>query len=93
MAKNQPANPTNVSETSQATPADEVFLTEGDLARRWIMSVKTLQANRLKGVGVRWVKFSHNVRYRMSDVLAYEQAHLRHSTSSDASQRHSSREA
>ncbi len=51
-------------------------LTETQLAQRWQLSVKTLQANRWKGIGCNHVKLGRLVRYRMEDVVAYESAHL-----------------
>ena len=55
---------------------DEEFLTEKQLARRHRRSPKTLRNDRVKGS---YVPFHHcgarSVRYRFSDVLAYEQAH------------------
>ena len=58
-----------------------VFLTEIQLAERHQRAVKTLQADRLKGGGVPFVKLGRSVRYRLSDIEAWEQAHLMHSTS------------
>jgi hypothetical protein len=51
-------------------------LTEQQLAARWQMSVKTLQANRWKNLGCPYFKAGRLVRYRMEDVVAYEAAHL-----------------
>lgn len=93
MAKNKPTNPTENFDPIETGSADHVHLTQGQLAHRWCISHKTLEANRLKGVGVPWIKIGRLVRYRLSDVLAYEEAHLCQSTSSDAAQRPSSREA
>jgi hypothetical protein len=59
----------------------ELFLTEGQLADRWQCSIKKLQNDRLKGGGPRFVKIRRSVRYRFTDVLAYEEANLRTSTS------------
>lgn len=57
------------------------LLTEEQLAARWALSVKTLQAARLKGTLVDFVKIGRSVRYRLSDVEAYELGQVRHSTS------------
>ena len=51
-------------------------LTETQLAERWQISIKTLQANRWKGIGCSHIKVGRLVRYRLVDVLAYEAAHL-----------------
>jgi hypothetical protein len=59
----------------------ETFLTESDLAARQNRSVKGIQKDRVAGGGVPFVKFGRTVRYRLSDVVAFENAHLRRSTS------------
>jgi hypothetical protein len=56
-------------------------LNEKQLAERWGVSIRTLQAARVKGGGVPFVRIGRSVRYRMEDVLAYEQARLRTNTS------------
>jgi hypothetical protein len=56
-------------------------LNEKQLADRWGISVRTLQAVRVKGGGVPFIRIGRAVRYRLEDVLAYEQAQLRISTS------------
>lgn len=61
--------------------ADSPHLTEYQLARRWTVTEKKLQADRLKGVGCPFIKIGRAVRYRLEDVLAYEAARLRTSTS------------
>ena len=50
------------------------FLTEDELARRWRITIRKLQKDRLEGRGVPFFKFGGAVRYRVSDVLAYEAA-------------------
>jgi hypothetical protein len=59
----------------------ETFLDENQLAARHQRSVKTLRNERLRGGGIPYVKWGRSVRYRLSDVEAWEQAHLRRSTS------------
>jgi hypothetical protein len=56
-------------------------LNEKQLAERWGVSIRTLQATRVKGGGVPFVRIGRSVRYRLEDVLAYEQARLRTNTS------------
>jgi hypothetical protein len=56
-------------------------LNEKQLARRWGVSVRTLQAARVKGSGVQFIRIGRAVRYRLEDVLAYEEARLRTNTS------------
>jgi hypothetical protein len=55
--------------------AGEIFLTEKELAARHQRSVKTLRNARVNGGFIRFV------RYRLSDVLAYEAANSVGSTS------------
>jgi hypothetical protein len=57
------------------------LLTEYDLARRHSRSVKTLRNLRVKGGYVPFLKMGRHVRYRLADVLAYEERCLRWSTS------------
>ena len=64
-----------------STAAGQIFLTETDLAHRWQISVKTLQADRLKGAGARYCKFGRSVRYRLADIFALEERQVRRSTS------------
>ena len=59
-------------------------LTEQQLADRWNISVRTLQAARVKGVGVPFVRIGRSVRYRLEDVIAYEEKQLRTNTSENA---------
>jgi len=58
-----------------------VHLTETQLAERWQISARTLQAARVKGGGVPFVRIGRAVRYRLEDVLVYEQSRLRTNTS------------
>jgi hypothetical protein len=48
------------------------FLTESQLANRWQLSIRTLQQSRWKSVGCPYVKIGRLVRYKHSDVVAYE---------------------
>lgn len=62
-------------------PANDILLTEDELAGRWkLASAKKLQADRVKGVGCPFVRIGRCIRYRMSDVAAHEAANLRRST-------------
>ena len=53
----------------------EEFLTEKQLAARHRRSPKTLRNDRVLGVYVPFHTLGRLVRYRFSDVIAYEQAH------------------
>ncbi|KRQ14252.1 helix-turn-helix domain-containing protein [Bradyrhizobium manausense] len=59
-----------------APRSEEDLLTEGEAARLRRQSVRTLQAERLRGVGCTYVKLGRSVRYRRADVLAYIEANL-----------------
>lgn len=61
--------------------AASIFLTENDLAARQARSVKTIRNDRVKGAGAPFVKIGRLVRYRLSDVMTWEDANLRRSTS------------
>lgn len=60
---------------------NQQLLTEHQLAQRWAISVKTLQNRRVAGGFVPYVKLSRTVRYRLSDIINWEVASLRHNTS------------
>lgn len=57
------------------------YLTEAELAERWRISVRTLQKKRLEGGFVPYRKFGSAVRYKLEEVVAFETACLRSSTS------------
>lgn len=63
------------------TSSAELLLDERALAERWSISVKTLRNRRVTGGFVPFVKISRSVRYRLSDVIAWENTSLRRSTS------------
>ena len=54
--------------------------TEHQLAERWQVSLKKLQADRIKGGGCPFIRVGRCIRYRLTDVLAYEDSRLRRST-------------
>jgi predicted DNA-binding transcriptional regulator AlpA len=61
-------------------------LNENDVARIIGVQVKTLRNWRVQGVGPRFIRTGPKlVRYRPSDVLAWQEANLRRSTSDGAS--------
>jgi hypothetical protein len=69
----------------QPTPAiaDETFLTDGQLAARWSIAPKTLRNARVAGRLVGFVKIGRCVRYRLSEVIAFEERNSKRSTSGD----------
>ena len=54
----------------------QAILTENDLAKRWGKSVRTLQRWRAAGVGPAYIQIGGSARYRVDQVLAYENANL-----------------
>jgi len=59
-------------------------LNQKELARRWNISHRTLERWRWAGEGPQFMKLGGRVVYRMEDITAFEQDHLRHSTGADA---------
>lgn len=68
-----------------SSDADDVLLTEKELATRWGVSSKMLQKWRTGGGPLPYIKLGKSrtspVRYRLSDALAFEREHLFGSTS------------
>ena len=59
--------------TSSTATALEVHLTPSDLARRWGVSVGGLANARREGRNsIPYMKMGTAIRYRLSDVVAYE---------------------
>ncbi len=56
-------------------------LTAEELAERWNCSGETLARWRSEGHGCRWMRIGGYIRYRLTDVEAYEGKCLRISTS------------
>lgn len=50
----------------------EQLMTQEELAHRWQISEATLERNRSMKQGVKFMKIGGLIRYRLSDVLAYE---------------------
>lgn len=53
---------------------EDIWLTRPDLAERWKMPVATLNQWAMVGRGPRFAKFGRHCRYRLSDVIAWENA-------------------
>jgi hypothetical protein len=52
----------------------DILLSERELGQRWGLQPRSLSSQRLRGEGCPYVRIGRNIRYRMSDVLAYELA-------------------
>jgi hypothetical protein len=63
-----------------SSAADETFLTDEQLAARWRVSPKTLRNARVAGRLLGFVKIGRSVRYRLSEVIAFEEKHSVRST-------------
>lgn len=50
----------------------EQLMTQEELAHRWQISEATLERNRSMKQGVKFMRIGGLIRYRLSDVLAYE---------------------
>ncbi len=51
-----------------------IFLTDKQLAERWNVHRQTLISWRAKATGPKFVKINNQVRYKLSDVEAFEEA-------------------
>lgn len=49
------------------------FLTQDELASRWDVETRTLYNWRKEGKGPPFLKLGKKIRYRLSDVLEYEE--------------------
>ena len=64
------------------SPANDPHFTETQLAERWQVSEKKLQKDRLVGGGCPYVALSDRaIRYRLSDIVRFENERVRLSTS------------
>ena len=72
-----------MSQRLPSASADDAtrLLDDVQLAERWGTSPKTLRNQRVSGSVVPFIRIGRLVRYRLSDVLAYEAAQTRRSTS------------
>lgn len=62
--------------TVEAEPVASVWLTRPQLSERHQVPVSTLAHWAVQGVGPRYHKFGRHVRYRLSDVIAWENEQL-----------------
>jgi hypothetical protein len=64
-----------ISVASSVDPQGEIFLTPDELAKRHQREEKTLRNDRVQRRYISFYKIGGQVRYALSDVLAYEHAH------------------
>jgi hypothetical protein len=81
MHKQSPQIPGDDRSKPDPSSGAETFLTEMELAARWHVSPKTLRNARVAGRLIGFVKIGRIVRYRLSDVIAYEARNSAESTS------------
>lgn len=55
--------------------------TQEQLAQHWLLSEGTLERWRCEGIGPVYLKIRGQVRYRISNIMAFEEQSLRKSTS------------
>lgn len=74
---------TNITKDALTCEWDEynTLLNGPQLSDRWDCSTKKLEADRLKGEGPPFIKIGRLVRYRLSDVIEYENSRQRQNTS------------
>jgi len=66
-----------MNERRYDTPTEDVRLSQSELARLWNVSPRCLEKWRQLGVGPDYLKIGGRVRYRLSDIRAFEAANLR----------------
>ena len=65
--------------------------TQEQLAQHWLISEATLERWRSEGIGPIFLKLQGCVRYRIADIIAFEDESLRKSTSESANTRNKGR--
>jgi hypothetical protein len=83
MRNRNPQSPGDDRQNPEPSAADQIFLTDEQLAARWQLSPKTLRNARVTGRLIGHVKIGRSVRYRLSEIIAYELQNSVRSTSGD----------
>ena len=63
-----------MTKSKDGKPVKQIHFDEKDLAKRFGMSVKTMQNWRHKGIGPKWEKMGRSIRYRLRDIVAFEKS-------------------
>jgi hypothetical protein len=63
----------NRNEFKSSSGDTQAVLRERDLAERWKVSPRTLQRWRAERYGPAFIRIGGSIRYRMSEVLAFEE--------------------
>lgn len=64
----------NAVSTAPVAPATDVWLTRKELSGREKIPVQTLAQWASRGLGPKYALFGRHARYRLSDVIAWENA-------------------
>jgi hypothetical protein len=56
------------------------YLTQDDLAARWLLSARTIERWRQTGTGPKYLKLGGRIFYRPDDVETWEESRLRDGT-------------
>ena len=56
------------------------LITTRDLSRRWNLTSSTLTQWRWYGKGPKYLKIGGRILYRLEDIIAFEEQHLRSNT-------------
>lgn len=64
----------SLEESAQATAVAAVWMTRGEVADRLRIPQSTLESWAVDGKGPRFAKFGKHVRYRLGDVIDWENA-------------------
>ncbi|MDF2232405.1 hypothetical protein P2H44_07540 [Albimonas sp. CAU 1670] len=80
-ARNNKQRDMNMPNSDEGDPETPPFFTEKEVAWRWNMSVKKVQAWRVHGGGPDYHKFGTLVRYSEADLVKFEASCARSHTS------------
>ena len=75
---------TQDQEKIESPVATTTHLNQRELARRFGISVATIERWRSEQIGPRYLKLCGQIRYRIEDILAYERECLRQGTAKRA---------
>lgn len=81
MSINAESNP---NKTIMPTNAALAYWTEGQVANRLGVSVQWLRLERARGSSLRFRRFGRSIKYKISDVLAYEETAVVNFTGEDS---------
>ena len=68
---------------TKSAEKEPVYLNPHQLAQRWGLTYGTLERWRWRGTGPRFMKIGWRIKYRIEDVIAYEEGHMYSATQKD----------